>query len=336
MPDEKTNIDELTAAIEIAARLFKDKTDFYGVSYISNLTEIAGMCCGQRKKAAAFLKDVVSFGFLSLDDIKAKGFSAEIVKAIECLTAKKDESRQEYFQRILKNEIAAEIKAVELYRDADFYRGWESDDYIDWHEEYRAKKQRMRYCHDEKEAQLEADYALRKKREMAAAEICAGKRKEYIEYNMPYLKHGLKHMTQIVVDIFMRNLRFFDKLHTKGLSTKDFEIAERRAGYSFIHDHVKFASFGEYYCIFVARNDVFEGYYYYCDNTKIKRLVYHDNVSNNDRDLIAEYANNEKRPSCALQAIAWDLKNRDRDASTLFGGDEQSISGMRYMLDEIY
>ena len=73
-------------------------------------------------KICAVLHDVVEDTDITLYNLRAEGFSEEIITALDCLTKRKSESYDNFISRILTNEIACKVKNGDLADNMDLTR----------------------------------------------------------------------------------------------------------------------------------------------------------------------------------------------------------------------
>jgi len=115
----------LNKAIEIAAKAHSGQVDKGGNSYILHPLRVMQNFCeseSEATKICAVLHDVVEDTDITLDDLRAEGFSEEIITALDCLTKRDGESYDEFISRILTNEIACRVKNGDLADNMDLTR----------------------------------------------------------------------------------------------------------------------------------------------------------------------------------------------------------------------
>lgn len=109
----------LERAIEIAILAHKGQTDKAGQLYILHPLRVMMSVEGENAKIVAVLHDVVEDSHITLADIAQKGFSKDIIEAIDCLTKRKDENYFDYIGKIKEtkyniNNIAYIVKLADL------------------------------------------------------------------------------------------------------------------------------------------------------------------------------------------------------------------------------
>ena len=115
----------LNKAIEIAARAHSGQVDKGGNPYIMHpLRVMLNFCESELEsvKICAVLHDVVEASDISLDDLRAEGFSDEVIAALGCLTKKQGENYDDFISRVLTNEIACKVKNGDLADNMDLTR----------------------------------------------------------------------------------------------------------------------------------------------------------------------------------------------------------------------
>jgi len=115
----------LNRAIEIVAKAHAGQVDKGGKPYIFHPLRVMMNFCAEKDEATqicAILHDVVEDTNLTLDDLRAEGFSDEVIAALDCLTKRDGESYDDFINRILKNEIACKVKNGDLADNMDLTR----------------------------------------------------------------------------------------------------------------------------------------------------------------------------------------------------------------------
>ena len=115
----------LNKAIEIAARAHQGQVDKGHNPYILHPLRVMLNFCATESEATkicAILHDVVEDTSITLADLKAEGFSDEVIAALDCLTRREHESYDAFIDRILTNEIACRVKNGDLADNMDLTR----------------------------------------------------------------------------------------------------------------------------------------------------------------------------------------------------------------------
>jgi len=121
-----TVTDELSVATQIATKAHEGQKDKVGVDYILHPLTVSSYCKTERGKIAAVLHDVVEDTDVTLDDLRAAGIGEDVVAAVDCLTWRSGEALEDYFCRIVPNDIAVEVKFADMRHNGDAAR-WPDD-----------------------------------------------------------------------------------------------------------------------------------------------------------------------------------------------------------------
>ena len=115
----------LSKAIETAAKAHSGQLDKGGNPYILHPLRVMMNFCESESEAVkicAVLHDVAEDTDITLDDLRAEGFSVEVIDALDCLTKRDGENYDEFIGRILINEIACKVKNGDLADNMDLTR----------------------------------------------------------------------------------------------------------------------------------------------------------------------------------------------------------------------
>jgi len=117
----------LDKARRIAERYHQFQVDKSGKPYIGHLERVAKNVPRGTYQIVAYLHDVVEDTEMELDDLSSEGFTKEVVDAVDAMTHRPCETRQEYILRVLKNPIAAVVKLADIKDNIDKkrIRDWE-------------------------------------------------------------------------------------------------------------------------------------------------------------------------------------------------------------------
>ncbi|WP_342359474.1 HD domain-containing protein [Terrarubrum flagellatum] len=121
----------MTATIEDALMLAADKhrgqTDKAGLPYILHPLRVMhhlGLDATMQERMAALLHDLVEDTDVTLDDLRAQGFPAEVVQAVDSLT-KRPEEKEDYFAAVRRagaDPIGRKVKIADLTDNMDVRR----------------------------------------------------------------------------------------------------------------------------------------------------------------------------------------------------------------------
>jgi len=109
----------------IAATAHADQTDKAGVPYIDHPRRVSIRVCHyapngltEAAQAVAWLHDVVEDTPITLQDL-TEHFPPAIVTAVDALTHRAHETREDYYQRIAANTLARAVKQADIDDNTD-------------------------------------------------------------------------------------------------------------------------------------------------------------------------------------------------------------------------
>jgi (p)ppGpp synthase/HD superfamily hydrolase len=73
----------------------------------------------EKEKIVGVLHDVVENTPVTLQILKEKGYSQEIVDAVDCLTKREGETYEDFIERCKQNPIALKVKIADLKDNVD-------------------------------------------------------------------------------------------------------------------------------------------------------------------------------------------------------------------------
>ena len=109
-------------AMALAAEAHKDQYDKSGVSYILHPSRIMHRMNTRTEQSVGVLHDVVEDTPITLQDLKEKGYSQEVIDALDHLTKREGENYGEFITRCRKNPIAVKVKIADLEDNMDIRR----------------------------------------------------------------------------------------------------------------------------------------------------------------------------------------------------------------------
>lgn len=112
----------LEKAIIIAATAHQGQVDKAGEPYILHPIRVMLLGKTEDEKICGILHDVVEDTDITLESLKEEGFSDEILLALDALTKRHGESYDKFIERLLKNEIACNVKLSDLSDNMDITR----------------------------------------------------------------------------------------------------------------------------------------------------------------------------------------------------------------------
>lgn len=105
----------LDQAIKIAAQAHSSQLDKLGQPYFGHCERVALPLVGDDSKTVAYLHDVVEKGpGWTLERLEGKGFSAEILGAVDAMTRRKNEGWEHFVRRAASNPLAMPVKEADL------------------------------------------------------------------------------------------------------------------------------------------------------------------------------------------------------------------------------
>jgi len=112
----------LNKAIEIANKAHAGQFDKGDEPYILHPLRVMLTRKNNVERICAVLHDVVEDSNITLENLAQEGLSEEVLTVLNCLTRRKDESYEQFIDRILKNETACRIKLADLDDNMDITR----------------------------------------------------------------------------------------------------------------------------------------------------------------------------------------------------------------------
>lgn len=109
-------------ALKICFDAHKNQTDKSGLPYVFHPFHLAEQMETEETTIVALLHDVVEDTDITLEDLKEKGFSKEIIDAIALMTHDDDTDYMDYVREIKKNPIAKAVKLADLKHNSDLSR----------------------------------------------------------------------------------------------------------------------------------------------------------------------------------------------------------------------
>lgn len=112
----------LERAIELAARHHAGQVDKAGQPYILHPLRVMFGVKTLDQRMVAVMHDIVEDTPITLDDLRAEGFSPAVVGAVEALTKQKGEERLHAAKRAAANDIARAVKLSDVRDNMDLSR----------------------------------------------------------------------------------------------------------------------------------------------------------------------------------------------------------------------
>ena len=112
----------LERAIAIAAQAHEGQVDKAGAPYVLHPLRMMLAVKTPEARMAAVLHDVVEDTQVTLEQLRAEGFSDAVVEAVEALTKREGEDYEAFIRRVAPNPIAREVKLADLKDNSDLSR----------------------------------------------------------------------------------------------------------------------------------------------------------------------------------------------------------------------
>lgn len=113
---------DLTNAIMLAAEMHDGQIDKGGNPYILHPLRLMLKAEDEQTRIVAVLHDIAEDTEVTLDKLREKGFSDEVVAAVDCLTRRQEETYDEFIKRIKPNRLATTVKILDIEDNKDISR----------------------------------------------------------------------------------------------------------------------------------------------------------------------------------------------------------------------
>jgi (p)ppGpp synthase/HD superfamily hydrolase len=114
----------LERAIEIAAKAHAGQVDKAGQPYVLHPLRMMLAVTTPEARMAAVLHAVVEDTPVTLEQLRAEGFPASVIDAVEALTKRTEEENdyEAFIRRVAPNPVAREVKLADLRDNSDLRR----------------------------------------------------------------------------------------------------------------------------------------------------------------------------------------------------------------------
>ena len=112
----------LEDAIAYAARCHRGQVDKAGQPYILHPIRVMLRVRTEAERIVGVLHDVVEDTEATMEDLKRMGLPDEILEAIDLVTRHRDESYEEFIDRLKSNSLARRVKLADLEDNLDLSR----------------------------------------------------------------------------------------------------------------------------------------------------------------------------------------------------------------------
>jgi (p)ppGpp synthase/HD superfamily hydrolase len=106
----------LDDAIALAVKAHSGIKDRGGQPYILHPLRLMMRMETEAERMVAVLHDVVEDTSITFDELRAQGFSSDVIAALDCLTRRKavNETYEQFIERIAPNPLARKVKLADL------------------------------------------------------------------------------------------------------------------------------------------------------------------------------------------------------------------------------
>lgn len=104
----------LETAIRLAAKVHKGQTDRFGKPYILHVMRVMMRGHEFDEQVLGALHDVLERSDLTIADLEKKGFQPRVLKALEAITRRADETYEQYIDRVVEDSLAIRVKINDL------------------------------------------------------------------------------------------------------------------------------------------------------------------------------------------------------------------------------
>ncbi|MBZ0294874.1 MAG: HD domain-containing protein [Anaerolineae bacterium] len=115
-------MDLLEQAILLAAQAHMGQVDKAGEPYILHPLRVMLSLDTVDERIVGVLHDLIEDTPYTLDDLRQRNFPEEILTALDDLTRRKDESYEEFIERIYPNPLARRVKLADLHDNMNILR----------------------------------------------------------------------------------------------------------------------------------------------------------------------------------------------------------------------
>lgn len=115
-------MDLISKSIEIAIRAHAGQFDKSGESYILHPLRVMHKLKSEEEICTAILHDVIEDSNISENELLIAGIPPKIVTAVKCLSRIKNETYEDFINRVLQNELAIKIKHADIEDNMNLMR----------------------------------------------------------------------------------------------------------------------------------------------------------------------------------------------------------------------
>lgn len=118
----------LETAIRLAAKVHRGQVDRFGKPYVLHVMRVMERGQDFDEQVLGALHDVLERSDLTLADIEKKGFSPRVLKALERITRRANETYEAYIDRVVEDSLAIRVKLNDLADKMDLRHVDQLDD----------------------------------------------------------------------------------------------------------------------------------------------------------------------------------------------------------------
>ncbi|MBX2978757.1 MAG: phosphohydrolase [Flavobacteriales bacterium] len=104
----------LETAIRLAAKVHKGQKDRFNKPYILHVMRVMMRGHDFDEQVLGALHDVLERSALTMDDLAKKGFTPRVLKALDHITRRTEETYEEYIDRVMLDNLAIRVKLHDL------------------------------------------------------------------------------------------------------------------------------------------------------------------------------------------------------------------------------
>jgi len=104
----------LAKAIQIASAAHENQVDKANAPYILHPIRLMLKFSSVEEQIVAVLHDVIEDSDMTIDDLRKKNFSDDVLTAVDLLTKKPGQDYQNYLEKISENNLARKIKIEDI------------------------------------------------------------------------------------------------------------------------------------------------------------------------------------------------------------------------------
>jgi (p)ppGpp synthase/HD superfamily hydrolase len=113
---------DLAHALMIAAAAHAGQVDRAGQPYMLHIMRLVQRLDGEHERTVAALHDLLEDCDWTVEQLRAEGFAAEVVAAVERLTRRADEPYPTFIERLADDPLARAVKVADLEDNMDVRR----------------------------------------------------------------------------------------------------------------------------------------------------------------------------------------------------------------------